>query len=120
MGALPAPTSMALACRVEEPSTASLPDIAATFPDVRLTFESRHRLASSSCPLCATTGPSASQRYSVLFEHLIGGCEQGWRDAETERQGDPFSLIFRLDQATITVAVSGAQNRSINSKGLAL
>jgi hypothetical protein len=98
----------------------SLPDIAATFPDVRLTFESRHRLASSSCPLCATTAPSASQRYSVLFEHLIGGCEQGWRDAETERQGDPFSLIFRLDQAPITVAVSGAPNRSINSKGLAL
>jgi hypothetical protein len=34
----------------------SLPDIAATFPDVRLTFESRHRLASSSCPLCADRG----------------------------------------------------------------
>jgi hypothetical protein len=30
--------------------------LAATFPDVRLTFESRHRLASSSCPLCANRG----------------------------------------------------------------
>jgi hypothetical protein len=47
MGALPAPTSMALACRVEEPSTASLADIAATFPDVRFTPKSGHRSALS-------------------------------------------------------------------------
>jgi hypothetical protein len=61
------------------------------------------------CLLSATTGPNASQRHSVLFEHLIGGCEQGRRNAEIERQGGPSSLIFRLDQATITVEVSGAQ-----------
>jgi len=36
---------MALACRVEEPSTASLADMAALFGDARFTPESGHRAA---------------------------------------------------------------------------
>jgi hypothetical protein len=33
--------------------------------------------------LRAITGSSTSQQYRVLFEHLIGGREQGWQQVMT-------------------------------------
>src|SRR5271170_2052540 len=53
VGALTAPTSMALACRVEEPSTASKTDMGAPVCDVRSTATSRHSSTPSRCPLSA-------------------------------------------------------------------
>ena len=58
MGTLVAPISMALMCRVEEPSTASLPD---------------------SCT--ATNGPYAATK--IYFDYLVGAGEQRGRYVET-------------------------------------
>jgi hypothetical protein len=72
------------------------------------------------------TAPATSVRFPILRSHraILSPSKQlitsgdivdsrsafGLNASETERQGGPFSLIFRLDQATITVAVSRAQN----------
>src|SRR6516165_9563838 len=58
-------------------------------PNVRFTPKSGHRNSLVECPLCATSGPTASQQNSSLFDHVVGY----GKDARWNCQAEPLCSL---------------------------